>query len=434
MPMSEDFQTRFEATLPQIVKHFPTPFYLYDLKGIREGMERLQQAFSFVKGYRNYYAVKANPNLLLLRYLHELGCGFDCSSPIELKLARAVGVRPEEIMFTSNATPPGWFELAAEFGGCLFNFDDPTLLETAAGVIDFPKTFCCRYNPGSRRTGGFNEFIGRPERAKFGVPHEAIVGVYRRAQELGATRFILHTMVCSNERDWKNLAGTVEMLLVVVLLLKNELGIEIESINSGGGFGISYEPGQNELDLKNLTRTIHDLLEGFKTQHGFAPRIVTENGRWVTGPHGVLVTSVVGHKHGSQYGHLECVTVNAPTLSASPRTAIYGAYHDLSVCGASDRSKKEVYVVGPMCENNDYYTCDGEKPAPRLLPKTRVGDLLYVHDCGAHTRAMASNYNGGPRPAELLWHEDGRIELARPAETIESMLAEFCIDPKIVTL
>lgn len=432
MPMSEDFQNRLEKNLPLITEHFSPPFYLLDVKGIRQGIERLYKAFSFVPGYINFFAVKGNPNLHLLKLLHKLGCGFDCSSPFELELARLAGASAEQIMFSSNATPPDWFKLAASNGGSFINFDDPTLLDAAASVMDFPKTFTCRYNPGDHMISGFNEIMGEPVKAKFGVPHDAFIATYKRARDLGAEHFGFHTMVCSNEREWANMAATLDMSLKVVEMLKQQLDISIEFINIGGGFGIPYKPTDNHFDLRLLSRRIKYLLERFSEQYGFTPRLVTENARWVTGPHGALVVEVVSHKHGGSYGHLECVCVNASTTSALPRTAIYGAYHHLSVHGSNGRPMEEVYVVGPMCENNDYYTCDGEKPAPRLLPKTKVGDLMYAHDCGAHVRAMTGNYGGGQRPAELFFHEDNSVELIRPGETIKKMLAEFDFEPKIV--
>lgn len=434
MPMSEDFQERLEKVLPQIVEHFPTPFYVYDVKGIREGVERLHKTFSFIQGYINFYAVKANPNLFLLKLLHKLGCGFDCSSPLELILARMAGASPKQIMFSSNATPPEWYKLAAVDGGSFINFDDPTLLESAASAIDFPELFTCRYNPGKRMVRGFTKYIGKPDKAKFGVPHDAIISTYKRARDLGAEHFNLHTMVCSNERNWENLAATVEMELEVAEMLKQQLDIKVELINAGGGFGIPYKPTDNPLDLDSLSRRIKDVFKQFEKRNGFAPRLVTENGRWITGPHGALVMEVVSHKHGRQYGHLECVCVNASTMSALPRTAIYRAYHHLSVFEGKGRPMEEVYVVGPLCENNDYFTCDGKNPAPRLLPKTKIGDLVYAHECGAHVRAMAGNYNSGLRPAELFLNEDNSVELTRPAETIEKMLAEFDFEPKTINL
>lgn len=434
MPMPEDFQKRLERILPQIAAHFPPPFYVYDVKGIRQDVERLYKTFSFIPGYLNFFAVKGNNNLHLLKLLHKLGCGFDCSSPLELILARMAGAPPEHIMFSSNATPPEWFRIAASDGGSFINFDDPTLLDVDARGIDFPKTFTCRYNPGNRMIGRFNQYIGKPAKAKFGVPHDAIIDTYKKARDLGAEHYGFHTMVCSNERVWENLAATVEMSLGVAEMLKQQLDITVEFINIGGGFGIPYKPTDNQLDIELLSRRVQDLFKQFKERHGFAPRLVTENARWITGPHGALVMEVVGHKHGGQYGHLECVCVNASTMSALPRTAIYKAYHHLSVHGGQDRSMEKVYVVGPLCENNDFFTCDGEKPAPRLLPKTKVGDLIYAHECGAHVRVMTGNYNSGLRPAELFLHEDNLVELIRPAETIEKMLAEYDFKPNVLTL
>lgn len=291
MPISNDFRQRLYPQLPAIAEHFGTPFHLYDEAGIRATVARLYAAFSGVTGFKEYYAVKALPNPRILALLRELGCGFDCSSIAELVLAREAGARGEEIMFTSNNTSPEEFSVAAQDGGCILNLDDLSLV---AKVPQMPELVCFRYNPGAERSG--NSIIGNPLEAKYGVPHAQLLDAFRAAQARGARRFGLHTMLASNERDHRYMVQTVEMLLQVAAWVQAELGIRLEFINMGGGLGIPYRPEEEAFDVEALGHQAQALLEDFRTRHGHAPALHMESGRYITGPHGVLVTRAINRK------------------------------------------------------------------------------------------------------------------------------------------
>ena len=408
MPMSDAFQQRLFPHLEKIASHYGTPFHIYDEVGIRETGERLKQLFSGIHGFREYFAVKALPNLRILELMRELGFGFDCSSIPELMMSRRIGARGADIMFTSNNTSEEEFLAAEAEGGCILNLDDITLVPK---VPHFPELICFRYNPGPRRTG--NVIIGHPEEAKYGVSHDQVVDAYRQAMARGAKRFGLHTMVASNERDYTYIVQTAVMLLELVELIGKELDIRFEFINIGGGLGIPYRPGDEGLDMTAMSGEITDLFSGFKSRNGYAPRMLMESGRFITGPHGCLVTTAINHKN----IYRKYIGVDA-CMSSLMRPALYGAYHHISVLGKENLPKAEVYdVVGSLCENNDKFAVQRE------LPPISEGDLLVLHDTGAHGHAMGFQYNGRLRPKELMLRTDGTVELIRRAETVDDYLA-----------
>ncbi|MDY0270298.1 diaminopimelate decarboxylase [Trichloromonas sp.] len=414
MPMSDTFKARLFPAIRDIAAHYGTPFHIYDEAGIRETGEQLKKAFAGIAGFREYFAVKALPNRRILQVMKEMGFGFDCSSIPELILAREVGAKPEEIMFTSNNTSREEFEFAAKDGGCILNLDDVSLIDK---VPEFPELICFRYNPGPRRTG--NVIIGHPEEAKYGVTHEQVVDAYRRAQARGAKRFGLHTMVASNELDYTYMVETARMLLEISALVEKELGIRFEFLNIGGGFGIPYKPEQHPLNLAAMSREITALFATFKDKHGYVPAMVMESGRYMTGPHGALVTIAINHKD----TYRKYVGLDA-CMSSLMRPALYGSYHHIDVIGKEDLPKSEVYdVVGSLCENNDKFAIQRE------LPPIVDGDIVVIHDSGAHGHAMGFQYNGRLRPKELLLRADGSVELIRRAETVEDYFATYQFTP-----
>ena len=412
MPASADFKQRLEARLTAIAEHFGTPFHIYDEKGIRETCTGLSEAFSGIPGFQEYFAVKALPNPTIMKIMRSMGFGFDCSSIAEPKLSRRLGACGEEIMFTSaNTSRLEYLEAAAD-GGCVLNLDDITFVDK---VPEMPELICFRYNPGSRRTG--NSIIGNPVEAKYGVAHDQIMSAYRHAIERGATRFGLHTMLASNEREYSYMVETARMLLELVEWISGELNIVFEFINIGGGLGIPYKPGEKALDIQSMAREITAEFDSFRERHGYAPKMYMESGRYMTGPHGILVTQAINRKE----IYRTYVGVDA-CMSALMRPGMYGAYHHITVFGKQG-SEEIVDVSGSLCENNDKFAIQ------RSLPKTEDGDLLLIHDTGAHGLAMGFNYNGKLRPKELLLCADGSVELIRREERLDDYFATLDFDP-----
>jgi diaminopimelate decarboxylase len=417
MPMPQSFQDRLFPIAEDIAKHYGTPYHIYDEAGILATGEKLKKAFAGVDGFREYYAVKALPNPHILKLMKTLEFGFDCSSIPELILSREVGGRGEDIMFTSNNTTREEFQAAAAEGGSILNLDDISLI---AKVPEFPELVCFRYNPGPRRTG--NIIIGNPVEAKYGITHEQLISAYKLALERGAKRFGLHTMVASNERDYTYIVETTRMLLQIAEMIEDELGIRFEFLNIGGGLGIPYRPEDNPLDLDSMAKEITELVDSFKSVHGYAPRIYMESGRWVTGPHGALITRAINHK--SIYR--QYIGVDA-CMSSLMRPAIYDAYHHIDVIGKTDQAKSEIYdIAGSLCENNDKFAIQ------RAFPPIKEGNLLAIHDTGAHGQAMGFQYNGRLRPKELLLRTDGSVELIRRAETNEDYFQTLHFSPDIL--
>ena len=416
MPMSPDFKARLYPRLEAIAAHFGTPFHIYDEIGIRETGRRLQAAFADCGGFREFFAVKALPNPRILAIMAEEGFGFDCSSITELILARRAGAGPDEIMFTSNNTSAEDFRVAALDGGCLLNLDDISLI---AKVPRMPEQICFRYNPGPRRTG--NSIIGNPVEAKYGMAHHQIVDAYQEAMGRGARRFGLHTMLASNERNHDYMVQTVAMLLEIVDGVERALSIRFEFINMGGGLGIAYRPDDAPLDLAAMADGIRAHIDRFAADHGYVPRLYMESGRFMTGPHGALVVRAINRKE----TYRTYIGVDA-CMTALMRPGMYGAYHHISVpARAGETPSQTVDVVGSLCENNDKFAIQ------RVLPPVRDGDLLVIHDTGAHGHSMGFNYNGKLRPQELLLRADGAVERIRRRETVADYLATLNFVPEL---
>ncbi|RJQ56177.1 MAG: diaminopimelate decarboxylase [Desulfobacteraceae bacterium] len=417
MPMSKGYETRLYPILEKIVSHYGTPFHIYDETGIRETGRLLIDAFSGIDAFREYFAVKALPNPRILSIMRDMGFGFDCSSIPELLLSRKIGARGEQIMFTSNNTNRAEFEAAAADGGCILNLDDISLVPK---VPEMPELICFRYNPGPRRTG--NQIIGNPVESKYGVAHEQLAAAYQAAGERGARRFGMHTMLVSNERNYRYMVQTAQMLLERIEDLSERLGISFEFINIGGGLGIPYKPEDEPLNLFGLAEGVAREFKRFKEKHGTEPKLFLESGRYITGPHGVLVVQAINRKD----TYRTYIGVDA-CMSSLMRPAMYGAYHHISVPGKDAASgASPIDVVGSLCENNDKFAIQ------RPLPGIGDGDILVIHDTGAHGHAMGFNYNGRLRPKELLLRTDGTVELIRREETMEDHFATLHHDPDVL--
>jgi len=399
--------------IEKIIKEYPTPFYIYNEKGIRENAKKFLKSFSWLKNFKNYFAIKACPNPYILKILKEEGMGVDCSSLAELILAERVGFRGREIMFSSNNTPPGEFLKANELGG-IINLDDITFIEDLEkGVNPLPEIICFRYNPGPSLKIGQNP-IGDPKEAKFGMTKKQIFEAIKILKRKGVKQFGLHTMVVSNELRIEVLEAIAKMMFKLVLEVKEKTETKLEFLNLGGGIGIPYRLEEKAVDLEELSKRIKLLYENLivKNNFGFL-KIVMECGRMVTGPFGYLVTKVI-HKKDTYKEYIGVDTTVAHLI----RPAMYGAYHHITVLGKENSPKNFVYdIVGSLCENNDKLGIN------RKLPKIEIGDILVIHSAGAHSYAMSFNYNGKLRPAELLLKEDGKVQKIRKAETIDNYFA-----------
>ncbi|MBD3164067.1 diaminopimelate decarboxylase [Candidatus Woesearchaeota archaeon] len=395
--------------IEEIKGKWPTPFHIYDEKAIRKNAHRLYRAFSWVRGFKNHFAVKALPNPFILKILKEEGMGTDCSSLPELVLSEKAGIKGEDIMFTSNDTPVEEFAKAHELGA-IINLDDITHIETLEKALGgkVPELISFRYNPGPLRKG--NVIIGDPKEAKYGLTREQLFKAYRIMKEKGCKRFALHTMVVSNELNPEYHIETAKMLFELAAEIKERLGIKIEFINLGGGYGIPMKPGEKPIDLGYVSKGIRKQYDKIIRKNGLHPlRIIMESGRAVTGPYGYLVMTVrhVMRKYKDFAG------VDA-TMANLMRPALYGAYHHITVLGKEDKPKNCTYdVVGSLCENNDKFAID------RKIPEIEEGDILVQHDTGAHGHAMGFNYNGKLRSAELLLREDGSVMEIRRAEAAD---------------
>jgi len=414
--MSHAFKERLFPGLKEIAGHFGTPFHIYDETGIRETGRALTQAFSGVEAFREFFAVKALPNPRILGIMREMGFGFDCSSIPELMLSRKVGAAGEDIIFTSNNTTLQEFEAAAADGGSILNLDDLSLVDR---VPRMPDLVCFRYNPGAERCG--NSIIGLPAEAKYGATQEQLVSAYRSTRDRGANRFGLHSMLASNELNHGYMVDTARMLLETAEHIAGRLGIRFEIINIGGGFGIPYTPDTEPLNLRAMAHAIIDLFMQFENRNGYAPALHMESGRYITGPHGALIVTAINRKE----IYRTHIGVDA-SMSALMRPGIYGAYHHIDVLGKpAENILETVDVVGSLCENNDKFAIQRE------LPRIDNGDILCIHDTGAHGHAMGFNYNGRLRPKELLLRSDGSMELIRREETVDDYFATLDFQPDI---
>ena len=413
----EPFVTK--AQLDEIIKTYPTPFILYDEKGIRENMKALKEAFSWNKGYREYFAVKATPNPFLINILREYGCGCDCSSYTELMLSDAIGAIGEDIMFSSNDTPAEEFVLADKLNA-IINLDDIThidFLEKAIGHI--PETISCRYNPG----GMFkisNDIMDNPGDAKYGMTTEQLFEAFKILKAKGAKEFGIHAFLASNTVTNEYDPMLAKVLFEVAVKLQNETGVHIKFINLSGGVGIPYKPDQEPNDIRAIGDGVRRVYEEVLVPAGMGDvAIYTEMGRFMMGPYGCLVTTAIHEKH----THKEYIGVDACAVNLM-RPAMYGAYHHITVMGKEEAPCDHKYdVTGSLCENNDKFAID------RMLPKIDMGDILVIHDTGAHGFSMGYNYNGKLKSAEVLLKEDGSTQLIRRAETPADYFATFdCFD------
>ena len=401
--------------LREIERTYPTPFYLYDEKGIRENAARLKQAFSWNRGYKEYFAVKATPNPFLLNILKDMGCGTDCSSMTELMMSRACGFSGSDIMFSSNDTPPEEFAYAEKLGAIINLYDITHIqcLEETLGHI--PETISCRFNPG----GLFkisNDIMDNPGDSKYGMTAEQIGQAFKILKEKGAKHFGIHAFLASNTVTNEYYPMLAKILFELAVKLKEETGVHIAFINLSGGIGIPYRPDQEPNDILAIGDGVRRVYEEILVPAGMDDvALCTELGRFMMGPYGALVTKAIHEKH----TYKEYVGVDACAVNLM-RPAMYGAYHHITVMGREDEPCTRMYdVVGSLCENNDKFAID------RMLPEIKKGDLLFIHDAGAHGFAMGYNYNGKLKSAELLLKEDGTVEMIRRAETPEDYFATF---------
>ncbi len=404
------------AEIRAIAERYPTPFHLYDEAGIRANARRLNRAFAWNPDFQNFFAIKACPNPFIMKILMEEGFGADCSSLPELLLAEATGIKGEAVMFTSNDTPADEFVKARQLGAVI-NLDDITHIDFLRQVAGLPDRLCLRYNPGPLKGG--NAIIGKPEEAKYGFTRGQLFEGYRMLRDCGVRRFGLHTMVASNELNPQYFIDTAELLFRLAAELSRELGIVFELINLGGGIGIPYRPEQSAVDLERVGAGVRDAHERILVDAGHPPvKLCMECGRMVTGPFGCLVTRVRHIKRTyKQYAGLDASMANLM------RPALYGAYHHITVLGKEETPCDQVYdVTGSLCENNDKFAID--RPLPALEP----GDLLAIHDAGAHGHAMGFQYNGKLRSAEYLRRLDGRVTLIRRAETVHDYFATLDLE------
>jgi len=402
----------------RIIEDVPTPFHIYDEKGIRENARRVNKAFAWNKGFKEYFAVKATPNPYLLQILKEEGCGVDCSSYTELLMSEACGFKGDDIMFSSNDTPVEDMQKAYELGAQI-NLDDLTMVDFLDRVASVPETICCRFNPGGLFSLG-NDIMDNPGDAKYGMTEEQMVQAYKQLMAKGAKHFGIHSFLASNtvtNEYYPMLAG---ILFRLAVRLKEATGAHISFINLSGGVGIDYRPEQPCNDIMAIGEGVRRQFEEILVPAGMGDiAIYTEMGRFMLGPYGHLVTTVLHEKHIQK----EYIGVDACAANLM-RPAMYGSYHHITVLGKEGAPCDHKYdVTGGLCENNDKFAVD------RMLPKIDIGDILVIHDTGAHGFSMGYNYNGKLRSAEVLLKEDGTHQLIRRAETPEDYFATFDFTP-----
>ncbi|MCM1189407.1 MAG: diaminopimelate decarboxylase [bacterium] len=399
----------------EIVKQYPTPFHIYDERGIRENALALKEAFSWNPGYKEFFAVKATPNPFLIDILRECGCGCDCSSMTELMLSHALGIGGEDIMFSSNDTPAEEFAYAAEIGATV-NLDDITHIDFLEKILGkLPATLSCRFNPGGHFSLG-TDIMDHPGDAKYGFTREQMFEGFRRLREKGVENFGIHSFLASNTVTNEYYPTLAKQLFELAVELQEQTGAHITFINLSGGIGTPYRPDQEPNDIRVIGEGVRKIYEEVLVPAGMGDvAIYTELGRFMTAPYGHLVTRVIHEKHiYKEYLGVDACAVNLM------RPAMYGAYHHITVLGKEGRPCDRVYdVVGSLCENNDKFAID------RPLPEVEIGDYLAIHDTGAHGFSMGYNYNGKLKSAELLLREDGSVELIRRAETPEDYFATF---------
>ena len=404
--------------IEEIVQKYPTPFHIYDEKGIRENAAKVKQAFAWNKGFKEFFAVKATPNPFLINILREYGCGVDCSSMTELMLSHAIGCKGEDIMFSSNDTPAEEFKYAREIGATI-NLDDFTHIDFLEKVAGIPETISCRFNPGGYFSIA-NSIMDNPGDAKYGFTKEQIIEGFKILKAKGAKRFGIHAFLASNTVTNDYYPELARILFELAVEIRDKTGCDIKFINLSGGVGIPYKPDAEPNDIIAIGEGVHKVYDEVLTANGMGDvAIYTEMGRFMLGPYGGLVTKANHEKH----TYKEYIGVDACACNLM-RPAMYGAYHHITVLGKEDAPCDHKYdVTGSLCENNDKFAVD------RMLPKIDMGDYLFIHDAGAHGFAMGYNYNGKLKSAELLLQEDGSVKMIRRAETPRDYFATFdCFD------
>ena len=412
--MSKKIPFVTKEQLEKIVSQYPTPFHLYDEAGIRRTARLVNKAFSWNKGFKEYFAVKATPNPYLLQILREEGCGADCSSYTELQMSDAVGFKESESMFSSNATPAEDFKLARKLNVTI-NLDDITHIDFLEKVADIPKTVCCRYNPGGHFAIA-NKIMDNPGDAKYGMTHEQIIEAYKILKSKGVKNFGIHAFLASNTVTNEYYPELARILFELAVELKEKTGAHISFINLSGGIGIAYKPEQQDNDVLAIGEGVRKVFEEVLVPAGMGDvKLFTELGRYMLAPNGALVTTAIHQKH-IYKEYIGCDACAANLM----RPAIYGSYHHITVMGKENAPCDHKYdVTGGLCENNDKFAVD------RMLPEINIGDLLFIHDAGAHGFSMGYNYNGKLRSAELLLQEDGSVKMIRRAETPADYFATF---------
>jgi diaminopimelate decarboxylase len=401
-----------KAEIEKIIQTYPTPFHIYDECALQENARRFLRAFSWAPDFKEYFAVKACPNPKLIQLLGGLGFGTDCSSMPELVLSERSGITGENIMFTSNDTPAAEYQKARQLGA-IINLDDISHIDFLNRHAGIPEVISIRYNPGEKRTGS-NDIIGNPVEAKYGFTHEQVFEGYERLRQLGVRRFGLHSFIISNDINRSHYVSTAQMLFQLAADVKAKTGVRIEFVNLSGGIGIPYKPEQDAVNIEALSQEIREVYDAIVRPADLHPlKIFTECGRYITGPYGYLVSTVL-HKKSiyRDYVGLDACMANLM------RPALYGAYHHITVLGKENAEPAHIYdVTGSLCENNDKFAVH------RKLPEIEIGDIVVIHDAGAHGHAMGFNYNGKLRSAELLFKQDRSVELIRRAETMEDYFA-----------
>lgn len=414
-----DYTLPFDKeTIEKIKETHPTPFYLYDEEGIKNCVKKIQNAFSWNKGYKEYFAVKATPNPAILRLLSSLGCGFDCASSAELTMAQKLGVVGQNIMFSSNDTPAEDYRFARELGA-IVNLDDCGHIDFLSENGGIGETVCMRYNPGTNFIVQ-NDIMGRLKESKFGMTKEQLIESVKKLSALGAKKFGVHAMLAScalNEDYYPTLAREIFSL---ALEIREKTGVTLSFVNLSGGIGIPYRPEESAVDILKIGENVRLVYEELLSKNGIELSLFTEMGRFVTGPYGYLVTTVLHEK--KTYKNYLGVDATACNLM---RPAIYGAYHHITLLGKENKTPDTLYdVTGSLCENSDKFAVD------RMLPKAEIGDIAVIHDAGAHGYSMGYNYNGKLKCAELLLKKDKSVSLIRRAETIKDYFATLDIYPE----
>lgn len=401
-----------KTQLDAIVKQYPTPFHLYDEKGIRENARKLKQAFAWNPGFKEYFAVKATPNPAILKVLQEEGCGVDCSSLTELMMSERCGFRGDEIMFSSNETPAEEYIKASQLDATI-NLDDITHIDFLQECVGIPKKISCRFNPGGVFSLG-TDIMDNPGDAKYGMTKEQLMEAYSRLKELGVETFGMHAFLASNTVTNEYYPTLAKILFELAVEIKEQTGVQLNFINLSGGVGVPYTPDKEPNDILAIGEGVHKVYDEVLVPAGMGDvKIFTELGRFMLAPYGHLIVKAVHEKH----TYKEYIGVDACAVNLM-RPAMYGAYHHITVMGKEDATCDHVYdIVGSLCENNDKFAID------RNLPKIDKGDLLVIHDTGAHGFAMGYNYNGKLKSAELLLQEDGSVRMIRRAETPEDYFA-----------